>query len=116
MSDENERSVASAGSVGWRSSVDIRVRLRAWRDNPHFRALGYGSFGTKAADDVAEAADEIARMRLTDAEREDLREWLAECLRQASIATEGCNEELAERWNERAKRAAAMLERLGGGR
>ena len=55
---------------------------------------------------------EVARLRLTDAERDDLRVWLAECLRQASIATEGCNEELAERWNERAKRAAAMLERL----
>ena len=63
-----------------------------------------------------EHATEIARLRLTDAEREDLREWLAECLRQCSTATEGANEELAERWQGRAKRAAAMLERLGGGR
>ena len=53
---------------------------------------------------------------LTDAEREDLQMWLAECLRQCSTATEGANEELAERWQGRAKRAAAMIERLGGGR
>ena len=59
---------------------------------------------------------EVARLRLTDAERDDLRVWLAECLRQASTATEGANEELAERWNERAKRAAAMIERTGGGK
>lgn len=51
---------------------------------------------------------------LTDAEREDLQMWLAECLRQCSTATEGANEELAERWQGRAKRAAAMIERLGG--
>ena len=51
---------------------------------------------------------------LTDAERDDICVWLAECLRQASTATEGCNEELAERWTGRAKRAAAMIERLGG--
>ena len=61
-----------------------------------------------------EHAAEIARLRLTDAERDDICVWLAECLRQASTATEGCNEELAERWTGRAKRAAAMLERLGG--
>lgn len=52
---------------------------------------------------------------LTDAERDDLRVWLAECLRQASAATEGGNEELAERWLGRSRRAAALLERLGGG-
>ena len=57
---------------------------------------------------------EVARLRLTDEEQDDLRVWLAECLRQASIATEGANVELAERWQGRAKRAAAMLERLGG--
>jgi hypothetical protein len=51
---------------------------------------------------------------LTDAERDDIRVWLAECLRQASAATEGGNEELAERWQGRAKRAAAMIERTGG--
>lgn len=45
---------------------------------------------------------------LTDAEREDLQMWLAECLRQCSAATEGGNAELAERWQWRAKRAAAM--------
>lgn len=56
---------------------------------------------------------EIARLRLTDAERDDLRVWLTECLRQASTATEGCNEELADRWLGRSRRAAAMLERLG---
>lgn len=61
-------------------------------------------------------AYEIDRLRLTDAEREDLQMWLAECLRQCSTATEGANEELAERWQGRAKRAAAMIERLGGGR
>lgn len=55
-------------------------------------------------------------VELTDAERDDLRVWLAECLRQASAATEGGNEELAERWQGRAKRAAALLERSGGER
>ena len=49
---------------------------------------------------------------LTDAEREDLAMWRAECLRQCSAATDGGNEELAERWQGRANRAAAMLERL----
>ena len=53
---------------------------------------------------------------LTDAERSDLQTWLAECLRQCSTATEGGDEELASRWQGRATRAAAMLERLGGGR
>ena len=51
---------------------------------------------------------------LTDAERTDLELWLAECLRQCSAATEGGNAELAERWQGRASRAAAMLERTGG--
>ena len=50
---------------------------------------------------------------LTDAERDDLRVWLTECLRQASAATEGGNEELSERWLGRSRRAAALLERLG---
>ena len=63
---------------------------------------------------LAESEREIARLRLTDEERADLEMWLAECLRQASTATEGANDELAERWKERAKRAAAMIERLGG--
>ena len=63
----------------------------------------------KALNDRLEA--QAALLRLTDAECDDLRVWLAECLRQASTATEGANVELAERWNERAKRAAAMIER-----
>lgn len=71
----------------------------------------------EAAEDDANLAflrSEVARLRLTDAERDDLRVWLAECLRQASTATEGANHELAERWQGRAKRAAAMIDRLGG--
>lgn len=62
---------------------------------------------------IKELEAEIARLRLTDAERDDLRVWLTECLRQASTATEGANEELAERWLGRSRRAAALLERLG---
>jgi hypothetical protein len=50
---------------------------------------------------------------LTDEERADLNVWLAECLRQCSTATEGGESDLAERWQGRARRAAAMIERLG---
>jgi hypothetical protein len=50
---------------------------------------------------------------LTDAERSDLKVWLAECLRQCSTATEGGESDLAERWQGRARRAAAMIARLG---
>ena len=74
--------------------------------------------GWEIASRAAAAAEPELRWRamvtLTDAERDDICVWLAECLRQASTATEGCNEELAERWQGRAKRAAAMIERLGG--
>ena len=52
---------------------------------------------------------------LADAEMDDLRAWLLECLRRVSTLTESGNVELAERWQERAKRAAAMIARLGGG-
>jgi hypothetical protein len=62
---------------------------------------------------ITEAADEIERLRLTDEEREDIKVWLAECLRQCSTATEGGESDLAERWQGRARRAAAMIERLG---
>lgn len=70
----------------------------------------------EAEADAAVARLLVERLRLTDAEREDLAMWLAECLRQCSAATDGGNEELADRWQGRANRAAAMLERLGGGR
>jgi hypothetical protein len=49
---------------------------------------------------------------LTDAERVDVAMWLSECLRQCSLATDGGSEEVAERWRNRSKRAAEMLERL----
>ena len=51
---------------------------------------------------------------LTDEERVDVAMWMSECLRQCSLATDGGNEEVAERWSQRAKRAAALLERVGG--
>lgn len=51
---------------------------------------------------------------LTDEEMDDLRAWLLDCLRRVSTLTEGGNVALAERWKERAKRAAAMIERLSG--
>ena len=57
-SDENERSVASAGSV-----ADIVERLQSWSCNPQLRDLGCGRFGTKAANDAKEAAVQIAIMR-----------------------------------------------------
>ena len=74
-----------------------------------------------AAQRLAELSDarqqaETGQPVLTDAEQADLQTWLAECLRQCSTATEGGNEELAERWQGRAARAVAMLERLGGER
>ncbi len=50
---------------------------------------------------------------LTAEERADLNVWLAECLRQCSTATEGGESDSAERWQGRARRAAAMIERLG---
>lgn len=101
---------------------------------------GWSLMSTPAREAVLEAAAEIERLRfairriaeqdatlsvcegdvtvtvdatLTDAERDDHRVWLAECLRQASAATEGGNEELAERWLGRSRRAASLLERLG---
>ena len=53
---------------------------------------------------------------LTDAEREDVRMWMTECLRQCSAATDGNDWDAAERWSGRASRASALLERLGGKR
>ena len=105
MSDTNERSVGSAGSVRRRSWVDILVRLRAWRDSPHCRALGYGSFGTKAADDIAEAADEIARLRLTDAERTAIKRLAEDYEQDGEPASAGVVCTLR-----------GLLERLGGER
>jgi hypothetical protein len=55
---------------------------------------------------------EVARLRLTDAERVDVAMWLSECLRQCSLAADGGSEEVAERWRHRSERAAQMLERL----
>lgn len=52
---------------------------------------------------------------LTDEEGDDLRVWIAECMRQCSTATDGGNEELAERWRGRAHRAMSLLVRMGGG-
>lgn len=88
--------------------------------NAHVRDFlsASAAFATKMRDAIdppptGSAVD--ATKTLTDAEREDLQMWLAECLRQCSAATEGGNEELAERWQGRAKRAAAMIERTGVG-
>ena len=88
---------------------------------------GLGAVRTTRTHVVAEAYAEesghnrvivplVAAPVLTDAELGDLEYWLAECLRQCSVATEGCNHDIAERWNDRAARAAAMLNRLGGGK
>ena len=55
----------------------------------------------------------VPKPTLTDAEREDVRMWMTECLRQCSAATDGGDREAAERWSGRATRAAALLERLG---
>jgi hypothetical protein len=59
------------------SDATLVERLRALDRNPHCRALGYGIYGTKPSADVVAAADEItrlraeiARLRLTDEERE----------------------------------------------
>lgn len=65
-------------------------------------------FYDDVADEIERLRAEIARLRITDAEREDLAMWLTECLRQCSAATEGGDYELAERWQGRAKRAASM--------
>ena len=58
--------------------------------------------------------EQLEDARLTDEERVDVAMWMSECLRQCSLATDGGNEEVAERWSQRAKRAAALLERVGG--
>jgi hypothetical protein len=102
MSDENERSVASDGS----HAVDICDRLRI----APAKLIGTVDEDTYWA--CHEAADKIDRMRLTDKERVDVAMWLSECLRQCSLATDGGNEEVAERWRHRSERAARMLERL----
>jgi len=102
----NEPSGASGGhavNVG----QELASRLKALNDQ-----LIYGN----RLERITSLEAEVARLRLTDEEQDDLRVWLAECLRQASTATEGANVELSERWQERAKRAAAMIERTGGGR
>ena len=69
-----------------------------------------------ASKEIGQLKAEIAQLRLTDAEREDVRMWMTECLRQCSAATDGGDPEAAERWSGRATRAAAMLERQGGER
>jgi hypothetical protein len=102
MTDEvDEMSAASRVSHG----DGIVARLRSWRDE-----RGYPTPGEM----LDEATAEIERLRLTDEERVDVAMWMSECLRQCSLATDGGNEEVAERWSQRAKRAAALLERVGG--
>lgn len=97
----------------------------------HLRTMAPHQLERLTAIQLREAADEIKRLQsqlsdsrqhgetgqpvLTDAEWDDLRVWRTECLRQAITATEGGDEKLAERWLERSLRAAAMLERTGGG-
>lgn len=64
---------------------------------------------------MQEAANRLKTpMTLTDAERDDLALWVATCFQQCSNATEGGDEEAAERWNARAVRVAKLMERLGG--
>ena len=67
MSDENERSVASAGSHGDTLSV-----LRTLIDGVRGMGLGDPDCGDriKASDVVRWAVDKIERLRLTDEERE----------------------------------------------
>ena len=118
MSDTNERSVASAGSVAGRPLGDPEVaveilKLRVAELEQAIRRLAEQDATLSVCDGNVTVTMDAT---LTDAEMDDLRVWLAECLRQASTATEGANEELAERWQERAKRAAAMIERTGGGK
>ena len=66
----------------------------------------------QAMERVQQLEAEVAMLRLTDEERVDVAMWLSECLRQCSLATDGGNEEVAERWRHRSERAARMLERL----
>lgn len=123
----------------WQARQRARAKSRDAVDRL-VEVSGWSLMSTPAREAVLEAAAEIERLRfairrlaeqdatlsvcegdvtvtvdatLTDAERDDHRVWLAECLRQASTATEGGNEELAERWLGRSRRAAALLERLG---
>jgi hypothetical protein len=70
---------------------------------------------TPVAHATPREGSEQAGGTLTDEDREDLHMWLCECLRLCSSATDGGDPEAAERWSGRAVRAAAMLERQGGG-
>jgi hypothetical protein len=78
----------------------------------HLRTMAPHQLERLTAIQLKEAADEIARLRLTDEEREDLQMWVAECMRQCSNATDGNDWDAAERWSGKAVRAAQMLERL----
>ena len=94
-------------------------RAYLWADamlRERSRAGQNSSDGTDSAAKCTERDSANHDAALTDAERDDLRVWSAECVRQASTAMDGGNEELAERWMGRAWRAAAMIERLRGGR
>lgn len=64
-----------------------------------------------ASKEIGQLKAEIASLRLTDAELEDIRMWRTECQRQCGGATDGGDQELAERWSGRAERAAHILTR-----
>ncbi len=92
---------ASAGSHGDRCRCILRTRL-----------VGDGCEHCNPAMMIDILREQIAEMRLTDEERDDITIWLAECLRQYS-ATQGLeNGDVAERWRHRALRAGHMLKRL----
>ena len=121
MSDENERSVASTGSVAERPLGDPEVaveilRLRVAELEEAIRRLAEqdATLSLLCKRDGSQVVTVTMDATLTDAEMDDLRAWLLDCLRRVSTLTEGGNVALAERWKERAKRAAAMIERLSG--
>ena len=111
MSDDTERSVGSAGSR--REPVAWAVMLP---DGDRIYDVYAIEEEAKAIDAVVTGNHGIVPLyrspTLTDAERDDITIWLAECLRQCSATTGLENGDVAERWRHRALRAGHILTRF----
>lgn len=108
---------------GYRCTINLEhhVDVPLPHVNAHVRDFlsASAAFATKMRDAIdppptGSAVD--TTKALADEERDYLERVVKECLRQCSVATRCGNVELAERWQERAKEAAAKIERLGGER
>ena len=113
MSDDTERSVASAGSVAWRSlgmiSDDRLKSLMADVGMPNSRSLKDALIQC----DKEARLDAASRLSLTDAEREGVEAMAHWCDVDSGYCREADDQKAADHYAARAANLRGLLERLG---